>query len=358
MRIISDPKLDFDDVLIVPKRSDLGSRSEVDLIRKYNFKHSPLGYEGIPVFATNMDSVGTYEMYLALKEHLMGVVLHKFYSIEELTTIFNTQDQMHLWYSMGITDNDLDKYNTLHSTLGAGCNITCRNVCIDVANGYTSRFEDFLKKFREDNPLTVIMAGSVVTPEMTEQLIKNCGVDIVKVGIGCGSVCTTRLKTGVGYPQLSAIIECADAAHGLGGHIVCDGGCKNPADVVKAFAGGADFIMSGSLFAGTDESAGTLISDHHYQGAQSITGRFYKEYYGMSSATAMNKHHGGVASYRAAEGKTVRVPYKGPVEEVVQEILGGLRSACTYVGAHKLKELNKRTTFIRCSDTHNRKYGD
>ena len=192
------------------------------------------------------------------------------------------------------------------------------------------------------------MAGNVVTGEMVEELIL-AGADIIKVGIGPGSVCTTRIKTGVGYPQLSAIVECADAAHGLGGHIISDGGCRVPGDVAKAFGGGADFVMLGGMLAGHAESGGEIVE---------VDGKKFRQFYGMSSKTAMDKHAGGVAGYRASEGKTVQVPYHGGVAETVRDILGGVRSACTYVGASKLKELSKRTTFIRVAEQHNEVFGD
>ncbi|HEX9827508.1 MAG TPA: GMP reductase, partial [Flavobacteriaceae bacterium] len=221
-------------------------------------------------------------------------------------------------------------------------------ICIDVANGYSEHFVEFVKQTRDQYPDKVIIAGNVVTGEMVEELLLS-GADIVKVGIGPGSVCTTRVKTGVGYPQLSAIIECADAAHGLGGQIISDGGCTIPGDVAKAFGAGADFVMLGGMLAGHDESGGELIERD---------GKPYKKFYGMSSQTAMEKHVGGVAEYRASEGKTVEVPYKGDVETTVQDILGGLRSTCTYVGAQRLKELTKRTTFIRVAEQENKVYKD
>jgi GMP reductase len=190
------------------------------------------------------------------------------------------------------------------------------------------------------------MAGNVVTGEMVEQLILS-GADIVKVGIGPGSVCTTRIKTGVGYPQLSAIIECADAAHGLKGHVCADGGCTVPGDVAKAFAAGADFVMLGGMFAGHDECSGDIIEEN---------GKTYKRFYGMSSAEAMIKYKGTVADYRASEGKSVNVPYRGKADVTVQDILGGVRSTCTYVGASRLKELSKCTTFIRVQQQINNIY--
>jgi len=219
-------------------------------------------------------------------------------------------------------------------------------ICIDVANGYSEHFVDFVKGIRDQYPDKVIIAGNVVTGEMVEELLL-AGADIIKVGIGPGSVCTTRIKTGVGYPQLSAIIECADAAHGLGGQIISDGGCATPGDVAKAFGAGADFVMLGGMFAGHDESGGELIEEGENK---------FKQFYGMSSETAMNKHSGGVANYRASEGKTVKVPYRGSIENTLKDILGGIRSTCTYVGAVRLKELTKRTTFIRVAEQENKIY--
>ena len=220
-------------------------------------------------------------------------------------------------------------------------------VCIDVANGYTEAFVSFVKKVRDTFPDLVIMAGNVVTGDMTEELLLS-GADIVKVGIGPGSVCTTRKMTGVGYPQLSAIIECADAAHGLGGRICADGGCTVPGDIAKAFGGGADFVMLGGMFAGHDEAGGERVE---------LDGKVYRRFYGMSSKDAMDKYSGGVAKYRAAEGKSVLLPERGPVENTVQDILGGVRSACTYVGARRLKELTMRTTFVRVSMQINEVFG-
>jgi GMP reductase len=248
---------------------------------------------------------------------------------------------------MGIARADEEKFHKVMAEAGSGETSAIRCVCIDVANGYTESFVRFVAKVRERYPHLVIMAGNVVTGEMTEELILS-GADIVKVGIGPGSVCTTRKMTGVGYPQLSAIIECADAAHGLEGHICADGGCATPGDVAKAFGGGADFVMLGGMFAGHDESGGDIVDRD---------GSRFQRFYGMSSKAAMEKYSGGVAEYRAAEGKEVLVPYRGPVAATVQEILGGVRSACTYVGARRLRELSKRTTFIRATQQLNEVFG-
>ncbi|MSQ71349.1 MAG: GMP reductase [Betaproteobacteria bacterium] len=344
MRIEEDLKLDFKDVLIRPKRSTLTSRSEADLSREFSFRNSGGKYRGIPVIAANMDTVGTVEMAQALAGHRLATALHKHYDESRLAAFFKALPaESTVFYSMGITDADYEKF--LRVKAGVGDAISY--VCVDVANGYTKSFVDFIHKLRKACPQVTLMAGNVVTGEMTEELIL-LGVDIVKVGIGGGSVCTTRKMAGVGYPQLSAIIECGDAAHGLGGLICSDGGCTSPGDLAKAFGGGADFIMLGGMLAGHDECSGEV---EEHEGVRKV------RFYGMSSRTAMDKYSGGVASHRAAEGKEVLLDYRGPVEGTVQEILGGVRSACTYVGARKLKELSKRTTFIRVARQLNEVFG-
>ena len=330
MRIIEDVKLDFKDVLITPKRSALASRSEVNLERNFKFRSGNI-WSGIPIIAANMDGVGTFEMDAELSKHKMMVALTKHYGEFDLINHFSGRLFSSV-YSLGISQSDLEKFDVVYDSVAP------IRVCIDVANGYTQAFVTFIKNFREKYPHVILMAGNVVTPEMTEELIL-AGVDIVKVGIGPGSVCTTRKMTGIGYPQLSAIIECADAAHGLRGHIIADGGCSVPGDIVKAFAAGADFVMLGSMLAGHKEGGATAFGDN--------------KFYGMSSDTAMDLHNGGVANYRASEGKTVEIPYRGDVARTLQDILGGLRSACTYVGASELKELSKRTTFVRVTQQLN-----
>ncbi|HYF59274.1 MAG TPA: GMP reductase [Burkholderiaceae bacterium] len=346
MRIEYEPKLDFRDVLLRPKRSTLGSRANVDLVREYRFRHSPLRRPSVPIIAANMDTVGTFEMAAALARHGLHCALHKHHPVDALVEFFareNAERNRYAFYSLGILKADLEKFERVWSGTGGAIEW----VCIDVANGYTEAFVDFVRRFRERWPSIALMAGNVVTADMTEALIL-AGVDIVKVGIGPGSVCTTRKMTGVGYPQLSAIIECADAAHGLGGQICGDGGCTVPGDVAKAFGGGADFVMLGGMFAAHDESGGERVEQD---------GRVFRRFYGMSSAEAMERYAGGVARYRASEGKSVLLEARGPVEETVQEILGGLRSACTYVGARKLKDLSKCTTFVRVGQQLNEVYG-
>ena len=342
MRIDPEIKLGFRDVLIRPKRSTLKSRSEVSLEREYVFRNSGIRWSGVPLMAANMDTIGTFSMADSLSSFKMFSAIHKHYHCDQWTAYCSDKKPdafSHFAISTGISNED---YQRLSKILGINSGI--RFICIDVASGYTEHFVSFVRKVRSDFPDKVIIAGNVVTGEMVEELILS-GADLVKVGIGPGSVCTTRVKTGVGFPQLSAIVECADAAHGLGGHVISDGGCSCPGDVAKAFGAGADFVMLGGMLAGHDEGDGEVVEEN---------GQKFCRFYGMSSSTAMEKHSGGVAEYRASEGKEVRFPYKGPVEETIKDILGGLRSACTYVGASRLKELSKRTTFIRVQEQENK----
>ena len=345
MRIENELKLGFKDVMIRPKRSTLKSRSQVSLERNFNFVNSKKQWSGVPIIAANMDTVGTFEMAIALSKDKIITAVHKHYTLEEWTAFLASQPDSiydYIALSTGIGIGDEEKIQQI-----VNAHPKINFLCIDVANGYSEHFVDFVKKMRGFFPDKTIIAGNVVTGEMVEELIL-AGADVIKVGIGPGSVCTTRIKTGVGYPQLSAIIECADAAHGLGGHIISDDGCKIPGDIAKAFGGGADFVMLGGMFAGHDESGGEIVEEN---------GKKYRLFYGMSSQTAMDKHSGGIAEYRASEGKTVKVSYKGAVAETVKDILGGVRSTCTYVGAAQLRELSKRTTFIRVSEQENQIFG-
>jgi len=335
MRIEDEVKLDFRDVLIRPKRSTLSSRKEVDLNRTYKFKHSNFEWTGVPIMASNMDGVGTLSIAETLYDHRMFTCLVKSYAEDDLFDTVGKIGGNHIAISTGTSEKDFQRLSRI---INAYPEISF--ICIDVANGYSERFGDYVADVRKTWPYHTIIAGNVVTADMTQELILR-GADIVKVGIGPGSVCTTRVQTGVGYPQLSAIIECADAAHGLGGHIIADGGCTCPGDVAKAFGAGADFVMLGGMLAGHDEGGGEIKDGK-------VT------FYGMSSDTAMNKHHGGIAEYRSSEGRTVTVPHKGPVRDTILDLLGGVRSTCTYVGAPSLKQLSKCTTFIRT----NRQYND
>ena len=386
MRIEEDMKLDYKDVLVRPKRSTLGSRKEVDLQRGFTFRNyqGPTvddyrHYRGVPIMASNMDGVGTFEMADTLAEQGMFTCLVKTYTSNDLIDFFNT-DYFHTQFkrnrsdyvamSIGITDDSWGKLQEVTAL----CEGNLKYVCIDVANGYSERFAQFVRKVRDAYPTLVIIAGNVVTGEMTEELIL-AGADIVKVGIGPGSVCTTRIQTGVGYPQLSAVIECADAAHGLGGHIIADGGCTCPGDVAKAFAAGADFVMLGGMLAGHNEGGGKVIDKyyktgewrknvHTLEGIESTTWedaidrKQFVAFYGMSSDAANTKHFGGLKDYRSSEGREVLVPYRGSVSDTVQDLLGGIRSTCTYAGANSLKQLSKCTTFVRCTQQFNAVYAD
>lgn len=370
MRLEADIKLDYKDVLIRPKRSTLASRSQVDLDRRFLFKNFEPGfyhgnwkdyhYDGIPIMAANMDGVGTFEIAKTLASMKLFTCLTKTYSESEIVNFFQSGPSYlteHVAVSIGISEADLEKFRAIYKQITIGL----KYVCIDIANGYSERFVEFVQNFRKTYPSLVIIAGNVVTREMTEQLILS-GADIVKVGVGPGHVCTTRLIAGVGYPQLSAVIECADAAHGLGGHIIADGGCSTPGDVAKAFSAGADFVMVGSILAGTTEGGGEVITKRYLTNELDaddkpvIVEKQLVKFYGMSSKTANEKHFGGLKDYRSSEGRTVLVDYKGDLEPVVQNILGGLRSAMTYCGAATLKQLSKCATFIRCSDTHTRTF--
>jgi GMP reductase len=383
MRIEPEIKLDYKDVLLRPKRSELTSRKDVDLMREFTFKNAggegadPKGYswKGVPIVASNMDTVGTFETAKSLARHHMLTCISKHNDVKRWLHkldgygVYKTPESKeansknwryergakdwqsriydHLCPSIGIKydpnkADDIDYLNTITWNF-----YHTRFVCIDAANGYTSRFCDFIKRVRDEHPALIIIAGNVVTGEMTEEILLS-GADIVKVGIGSGSVCTTRVQTGVGYPQLSAVIECADAAHGIGGHIMADGGCCSSGDVAKAFCAGADFVMLGGMLAGHTESAGQeeIINDEKY-----------KVFYGMSSDTAMNKYNGGVASYRSSEGKTVRIKHRGLIDDTIESILGGVRSTCTYIGAKSLKDMPKCATFLKVSQQSNEVFG-
>lgn len=342
VKIDSTQKLDFHNVLITPKRSTLNSRKEVNLERTFTFSHDQT-WTGVPIMCANMASTGTIEMYKELSKYKMLTCFHKFYNFNDFVKYDETHpdeplNSEYFIISTGIREND---YENL-------CNI-CDNmetkwICIDVANGYIPSLLKFCKKVRARYPNHIIIAGNVATSEMTEALCLEGDVDIVKCGIGPGSVCTTRKKTGVGVPQLSCIMDCADAAHGINHHIVGDGGITCPGDLSKAFCGGADFVMMGGVFSGHYENPGDIIE-------KTINGvtKKYKKFYGMSSTHAMTTHYGKKDKYRASEGKVVEVPLKGSVHDTIEDYLGGLRSTCTYIGAKNIKNMSKCTTFIMVS---------
>ncbi len=341
MRIEHDIKLDYQDVLFKPKRSTLTSRKDVDLTRTFKFSNSGKEWTGVPIMSSNMDGVGTFSMAKVLQEHKMITVLRKHYSLEDWKTAIGDGVKMkYLSVCTGtgvIWDKNAPDYATMKEVLKRYPDIPF--ICVDVANGYHENYGDFIERLRYEYQDKTIIAGNVITAEMTEELILR-GADIVKCGIGPGSVCTTRLMTGVGVPQLSGIIECSDAANGVGGHIIADGGCVYPGDVAKAFGAGAHFVMLGGMLAGHDEAEGEVVDGK-------------VQFYGMSSNAAMATHGSRKDGYRGAEGKVVQIPHKGPVKDTITEILGGVRSACTYIGAKRLKDMGKCTTFVRVNNVVN-----
>ena len=339
MKILDDVKLDFSDVLLLPKRSQYSSRSEVSLERTFKFKYSPYTWNGVPIIVSNMDTTGTIEMALELQKHKVLTCLHKYYSSDELLN--SGLDKEYYAVSTGISDKDLDNLDEIMRT------VEPKFICVDVANGYMSKFIEKCKEIREKYPDKIIIAGNVCTSQGVLDLVMNGKVDIVKTGIGSGSCCTTRKQTGIGMPQLSAVIECADTAHGFDAHIISDGGLQVVGDFSKAYGAGADFVMSGSMFAGHNESGGDLIEEG---------GKKYKVFYGMSSSNAMNKYSGGVAKYRSSEGKAVKIEHRGPVEETILNIQGGIRSCMTYLGAKKIKDIPKCATFVRVNRQLNQIY--
>ena len=326
-------KLGFKDVLIVPQNSELNSRSQVNLIRKFKFKYGQ-EWEGVPIMVANMDTTGTLEMATVLSKYKILTCLHKFYSSTDIISYLKTNPEIsnYIAVSTGTSEKDINK---VHQVMKECSDI--KWICLDIANGYSSHFTNTINLLRKSFPDKIIIAGNVVTPERTKQVL-DAGADLVKLGIGPGEACITRIKTGIGYPQLSVCLEnssevlCYDFPTSIS-----DGGCKNPCDVAKALGAGVDMVMIGGMFAGHDESGGELFEENNKK---------YKLFYGMSSDKAMKKYYGEVANYRTSEGKIIKKEYKGPVENTVKDILGGLRSACTYVGAKNIEDFSKLVKFV------------
>jgi len=344
MRIDYNVHLDYSDVLLKPKRSTLSSRRDVDIYREFNFRNADKSLRYTPIMASNMDGVGTFSMAKVLQDFKMMTVIRKHYTFEQWKEAVSTG--LRLKYVSVCTgtgamwDENAHDYQTLKQVMSAFPDVPA--ITIDVANAYHEQFVDFVKRIRSEYPDKVIIAGNVVSPEMTEELIIN-GADVVKIGIGPGSVCTTRTKTGVGVPQFSAIIECADAANGVGGHIIADGGCTSSGDVAKALAAGAHFVMLGGMLSAHDESELELRDGKRI-------------FYGMSSESAFEKHGARKDGYRGTEGKTVVLDDRGPVRDTVEQILGGVRSTCTYIGARRIKDMPKCAHFVRVNNVINRVY--
>lgn len=343
MRIENEVLLDYSDVSLKPKRSTLNSRNEVDLERDFKFLYSNKTWKGVPIIASNMDTSGTLEIGRIFKAFHMLTAIHKFCAVEEwreFLTFYKRVQGLSYVENFIIPSIGLKEYATSFINLEKLFNefeIDFKFLLVDVANGYIENFVDFIKKMRLIYPDKIIIAGNVVTAEGVEALIF-AGADIIKIGIGPSAVCDTRTVAGVGVPQFSAIVECADAAHGLGGHIVADGGIKQIADFSKAFGANADFVMAGSLFTGFNQSGGDIIEKE---------GQEFKEVYGMSSSHAMEKYYGKKDEYKASEGNYTLVPLKGDIQPFIENVLGGIRSACSYTGAKTLKDLPKTATFVR-----------
>ena len=379
--VVEEIQLDYCDVMIKPKRSTLNSRSEPDIYRQYRFKYpNSFLYEqntiyGNGLMVANMATTGTFAMAEVMAKNLMFTCLHKHYSFEELKEFlekhkdvivderYDGKDLMFLDYvfvSTGIKDGDYEK---ICKVLDLGL---CKNLCIDIANGYIPKLLDFVKKIRKQYPRLVIMVGNVVTGDMVQDLILN-GADIVKIGIGPGANCTTRKETGCGRPQLSAVIECAEAAHAVDGMICADGGITCVGDINKAYGAGADFVMVGSLVAGSDEADGDVIekcyrtNEYEWEDANACNdlnyvlpdpikpiyeNKKFKLAYGMSSKFAQDKHWNGMAKYRTSEGIVTLKPYTGPVQDTIDEYLGGLRSCMTYISARRLKDIPQIVSLI------------
>jgi GMP reductase len=344
MRIKEDLKLNFDDVLMEPKRSTLSSRRDVDMTRKFKFRNSGKIMEFTPIFASNMDGVGTFSMAKVLQEHKMMTVITKSTTLDQWREAVGSglrlQSVSVCTGTNKIWDPEAEDYARMKQVLDSFPDV--KMITVDVANAYHQNFVDFIKMVRDEFPDKVIVAGNVVTPEMVEELIIN-GADMVKIGIGPGSVCTTRTMTGIGVPQFSAIVECADAANGVDGHIMADGGCVWPGDIAKAFGGGAHAVMIGGMLAGHDESEQPVVNGK-------------VEFYGMSSDRAREKHGKRKDGYRGNEGRWISLPYRGPVKDTVEDILGGVRSAATYIGARRLKDMPKCATFVRVNSNINKVY--
>ena len=344
MRINFDAKLNFEDVLLQPKRSTLSSRKDVDMTRNFTFRNSGKQMNFLPIFASNMDGVGTFSMAKVLQDYKMMTVITKSTSVDQWKEAVGSGVRLQsvsvctgtnvMW------DKEAQDWKTMQEVLTSYPDI--KMITVDVANAYHQNMVDFIKKVRDEYPEKVIIAGNVVTPEMTEELIIN-GADVVKIGIGPGSVCTTRTMTGVGVPQFSAILDCADAANGVDGHIMADGGCVYPGDIAKAFGGGAHMVMIGGMLAGHNESEMEVVDGK-------------REFYGMSSDRAREKHGRRKDGYRGNEGRHIELPDRGPVRDTVEDILGGVRSACTYIGARRLKDMPKCASFVTTHNVINRIY--
>lgn len=335
--------LDFKDVLIRPMRTQVYSRSNVNVEREFKFIHSTIKWTGVPIMAANMDTIGTFKVHRVMSENKCLTALHKFYTIEDfedivVSSICDSSFWKNMIISTGISESDISRIDAILSKYPIDW------ICVDVANGYMEKLIDVCADLRKKYPDKIIIAGNVATPDIMKDLVVWGGVDIVKIGIGPGSACITRQKAGVGVPQLTAVLECADEAERLGCHIICDGGITCPGDMAKAFVAGADFVMCGGAFSGHDENPGDVV----YR-----DGKQYKKFYGMSSEMAMKTHYGKMEKYRSSEGRELEVLCKGPLQNTIYDYLGGVRSACAYIDCTSLEQMPKRGEFVRVTQQLN-----
>ena len=368
MNILDNTELDFSDVLIKPRRSTIASRKDADIVREYKFKWCPKVIKGTGIMQANMGTIGNFEVSRQMLKDGLFACLHKHHPVDSLIEFYSslTDDEFdRTFLAIGLKDTGLIKLRVLYDKFQK-----VPPVRFDVPNGYIPQVKEQVIKIRQEFPDVLLGVGNVVTGDITEDLILS-GADIVWVGIGGGSGCLTRKQTGVGRPQLSAVVECADAAHQVGGMICSDGGITCPGDICKAFGAGADFIMIGGLYAGTDEAEGEIITKTYktneveildegttgeYISPELLTTKKFKRFYGMSSTYAQEKFGKGKPSYRASEGRVTLVPYSGSVKDVNEEFLGGLRSCMTYIGAKRLKDIPKCCTFYRVHNQLNQIY--
>lgn len=369
MQIVDSVQLDFSDVLIKPRRSSIDSRSKVNISRDYKFKWCPIPITGTGIMQSNMGTIGNFEVSRKMLNNGLFACLHKHHPLEDLLSfykeLFSYGDG--IWrrclLSIGLRDNGIEKLRTINKELGVQIGIK-----FDVPNGYIPQVKERVIELRKEFPEMFIMVGNVVTGDITEDLILS-GADCVAVGIGNGAQCLTRRQTGCGRPQFSALVECSDAAHQVGGMVCCDGGITCPGDLGKAFGAGSDFIMIGSLFAGTDEADGEIITkwinngeydrflyDIGYKFEPHLEEKKFKQFYGMSSTLAQEKFGNGKPSYRASEGRVTLMPYVGSIDGVIEELLGGLRSTMTYIGAKNLKDIPKQSVFFKVHNQLNQTF--
>lgn len=360
-QILHEINLDYSDILIRPKMGiNLNSRKDVNLQRIFKFKHGQTR-TGLGVFNANMATVGNFSVAAKLLARGMFATLHKHYSVDEIGGFIKESkkeniplDNLFITIGLKNTDAEIEKLKELESKYGWN---SPRNICIDAPNFYIQKALDVLARVRHEFPDSVIMAGNIASGDICLKLLDYA--DIIKCGIGSGSACLTRKQTGCGTPMVSLILECADIAHSVGGHICADGGIVDVGDIAKAFCLNSDFIMVGGMFAGTDEAEGAVIEKHFetneiIDGKHVIQTKFFKQYYGMSSEYANNKFAGGMSNYKTSEGRELLIPYTGSIDKVLQDINGGIASCCTYIGATSVKHMSKCATIIQVHNQLNK----